>query len=242
MILLYDRTFEGFLTLVYEVYYKKLKPTAILKEKPTTLILEELIEIRSDELKAKKVLSAIKNSFPKTSFELILNSFLCDKAEFELYLLRYIILGFKNRDELFNINIKEVFYLQNLEKELLRNLHKMYGFVRFSELEDGILYAKLESNFNLSYLLGKHFFKRLNNQNFIIHDINRELAFIKDKLEIKIERVVEFNEPNYSKGEEKFTKLWNRFFSATTIKSRTNKKCQQNLVPLIYRTYMTEFI
>ena len=167
---------------------------------------------------------------------------MCDTKEFELSLLKYIILGFKNKNELFNINRPEVLTLQTIEKELFTKLHKMYGFIRFQELEDGILYAKLESNFNLVYFLGKHFFKRLNNQDFIIHDINRELAFIKNGKKVSVEKIIEFEEPNISIQEEKFTKLWNRFFKATTIKSRTNTKCQQNLVPLLYRTYMTEFL
>lgn len=242
MILVYDGTFEGFLTLVYEVYYKKLKPTTILRQYPNSLVLEELIEIETELEKTQKVFSAIKTKFDKKNFELILNIFMCDSKEFELNLLKYIVLGFKDKKELFNINNPEVFYLQNLEKELFSNLHKMYGFVRFEELEDGTLYSKIETKFNLVYFLGKHFFKRLNNQNFIIHDIDRKIAFIKTNQNTSIQNVVEFEQPTLSQNEEKFTKLWNRFFNTIAIETRENRKCQQNLVPLIYRTYMTEFL
>ncbi|MDZ7819563.1 MAG: DUF4130 domain-containing protein [Aliarcobacter sp.] len=47
--------------------------------------------------------------------------------------------------------------------------------------------------------------------------------------------------PNYSQNEEKFQKLWKSFFNAVSIKERENKKLQQSQVPLIYRTYMSEF-
>ncbi len=57
--------------------------------------------------------------------------------------------------------------------------HKLTGFIRFEELEDKTLYAKIESKFNVVYFLGRHFLKRFNNQNFIIHDLNRKLAFVK---------------------------------------------------------------
>ena len=40
MILLYDGTFEGFLSLVYEVYYKKLKPTKIYKTLKNEILFE----------------------------------------------------------------------------------------------------------------------------------------------------------------------------------------------------------
>lgn len=242
MILVYDKTFEGFLTLVYNVYYEKLQPKKIVTKYPNTLLLEDILEIKTDEEKSLKVLEAMKKKFPKKCFELILNIFMCDTKEFELNLLRYIILGFKDSNELFNINKKEVFFLQNLEKELFRHVHKMTGFARFEELEDGTLYAKIETKFNIVYFLGKHFFKRLNNQNYIIHDINRKLAFIKSSDFLGVQNVASFEEPKLSQDEQKFKKLWTTFFEAVAIQTRENKKCQQNFVPLLYRTYMTEFL
>lgn len=242
MILVYDKSFEGFLSLVYEVYYEKLKPTKITNQQPHTLLLEEIKHIFTDEKNATKVLQAIKKSFPKKSFELILNTFMCDTKEFEMNLLKYIIQGFKNKNELFNINNEEVFYLQNLQKELFRSVHKMTGFTRFQELEDNTLYAKIETKFNMVYFLGKHFNKRLNNQKYIIHDINRKIAFIKNEDFLGVQNISSYEEPKLSKNEEKFEKLWKTFFDSIAIQTRENKKCQQNMVPLLYRTYMTEFL
>ncbi|MFV0562139.1 TIGR03915 family putative DNA repair protein [Malaciobacter mytili] len=241
MILVYDKSFEGFLTLVYDVYYEKINVNTILKQLPSQLLLEEYKQIITNEEKALKVLNALKTRFPKNSFQIILNIFMCDTIEFELNLLYFIILGFKDIKELSNINNSFVFYIQNLEKELFRVNHKMTGFLRFEELEDKTLYAKLENKFNLVYFLGKHFSKRLNNQNFIIHDINRKIAFIRKENQNFMENIVSFEEPILSKEEERFKKLWNSFFSAVSIESRKNEKCQKNLVPLLYRTYMTEF-
>ena len=242
MILVYDGTFEGFLSLVYEVYYKKLKPTKIYKTLPNEIIFEEILEIQTSEENSTKVLKAIKTKFPKPIVEKILNIFMCDSRAFEVALLEFIIIGFKDTKQLFNINNSSVFYLSNLEKELFKNVHKMYAFVRFEELDDDTLYAKLECKFNVVYFLAKHFLKRFNNQNFIIHDINRKIAFIKTKDDYSIQEVAFFDEPNYSTNEEKFQKLWKRFFKGVTIEERINPKLQQQLVPLIYRTYMSEFL
>ena len=57
-----------------------------------------------------------------------------------------------------------------------------------------------------------------------------------------MKNVASFGTPNLSQNEAKFQKLWSSFFSAVSIEERTNKKLQQNLVPLIYRTYMSEFL
>ncbi len=241
MILLYDGTFEGFLSLVYEVYYKKLKPTKIYKTLPNEIIFEEILEINSSKESGIKVLNAIKTKFPKEILEKILNIFMCDSKEFEMALLEYIVIGFKDSKQLYNINNSCVFYLNNLEKELFRVTHKLTGFIRFKELEDKTLYAKIESKFNVVYFLGRHFLKRFNNQNFIIHDINRKLAFVKIKNDYSIKEVAFFDEPIYSSNEQKFQKLWKSFFSGVTINERTNLKLQTQMVPLLYRTYMSEF-
>ncbi|CAM3846852.1 TIGR03915 family putative DNA repair protein [Arcobacter cloacae] len=242
MILVYDGSFEGFLSLVYEVYYKKLKPIKINKTLPNEMIFEEILELKTSKDNAIKVLNAIKTKFPKELIQRILNIFMCDSKEFELYLLEYIIIGFKETKQLYNINNSCVFYLNSLEKELFRNVHKLTGFIRFEELEDGTLYAKVESKFNVLYFLGKHFLKRFNNQNFIIHDLNRKLAFVKIENDFSVQEVAFFDEPNYSSNEQKFQKLWKSFFSGVTIKERINPKLQTQMVPLLYRTYMSEFL
>ncbi|MFA7085609.1 MAG: TIGR03915 family putative DNA repair protein [Aliarcobacter sp.] len=241
MILVYDGTFEGVLSLVYEVYYKRLNPIKIYKTLPNEILFEEILEIITLKDNAIKVLNAIKTKFPKEILEKILNIFMCDSKDFEMALLEYIVIGFKDSKQLYNINNSCVFYLNNLEKELFRVTHKLTGFIRFEELEDKTLYAKIESKFNIVYFLGKHFLKRFNNQNFIIHDLNRKLAFVKMQNDYSIKEVAFFDEPNYSKSEEKFQKLWKSFFSKVTIKERINPKLQKQMVPLLYRTYMSEF-
>ena len=242
MILLYDGSFEGYLSLVYEVYYKRLKPLKIYKKLPQEIIFEEIFEIENSKEKYEKVLNALKLKFPKQMLEKILNIFMCDSKDFEIELLDFIILGFKDTKELYNINNPSVFYINNLEKELFRLVHKMYAFIRFEELENHTLYGKIDSKFNVVYFLAKHFLKRFNNQNFIIHDVNRKIAFIKIENNYSIEEIAYFDEPIFSNDEEKFQQLWKSFYKGVTIKERINLKLQQNLVPLIYRTYMSEFL
>jgi probable DNA metabolism protein len=177
----YDGSFEGFLTLVYDVYYEALAPSSIIKTEPKELLFEPLHFIFTDDTKAHKVLLALQNKFSKEHFQRIFHIFLCDNISFEMELLAFIVLGFKEQKALENITIPAVFKLQSMERELLRLTHKMYGFTRFEELEDGTLYAKIETKFNVLPFLGEHFSKRLGNHAFIIHDIKRSLAFIKDE-------------------------------------------------------------
>lgn len=208
---------------------------------PNGLILDDIHIIKTDEFRSKKVLLGLKEKFTKNNFETILNIFLCDSVNFEMNLLQFIILGFKSQKELENINHRSVFAIQSLQKELFRNFHKMYAFVRFVETDDGVLYAKLDTKFNLIHYIGKHFLKRFNNQNYIIHDIARKVAFVKMNESYQILVVESFSEPSLSKNEDKFATLWKTFFASVSIETRENIKLQKRLVPLIYRTFMTEF-
>ena len=118
----------------------------------------------------------------------------------------------------------------------------MSGFTRFEELEDKTLYAKIDVKYNILYFLAKHFNKRFNNQNFIIHDLKRKLAYIHIDGNRSIQKVAHFEEPKRSSDEQMFQNLWRTFFNSVSIQSRQNKKLQQQFVPLIYRTYMSEFM
>ena len=117
MIIIYDGSFESFLTLIYEVYYQKLDVKSIQKELPQSLF-DDIYEIQFDESKAIKVLDALKQKFIQKHFEMILNIFMCDSVDFEIDLLQYIIMGFKDQKQLNNINHSFVFNLQRLQKEL----------------------------------------------------------------------------------------------------------------------------
>lgn len=242
MKVLYDGSFEGFLTLVYDVYYEALKPTSIVKEEPKVLLFEPLHTIFTDEHKAKKVLFALQKKFTKEHYQRIFHIFLCDSISFEMDLLAFVVLGFKDQKALSNITLPAVFKLQSLECELFRLTHKMYGFTRFEELEDGTLYAKIETKFNVLPFLGEHFYKRLGNHAFIIHDVKRSLAFIKDETTRHIKEVASFETPLLSQNEADVRELWKTFFTHVAIENRRNEKLQKSLVPLVYRTYMSEFL
>ena len=103
MILLYDGSFEGFLSLVYEVYYEKLQVNSIVKKMPESLLFERFHEVFTDEAKARKVLEAISKHFTKEQQRTLINIVLCDSRAYEMALLEYLRIGFKNQKELFKL-------------------------------------------------------------------------------------------------------------------------------------------
>jgi len=241
MKVLYDGSFEGFLTLVYEVYYDALLPTSIVKTEPKELLFEPLHVVFTDEKKAQRVLLGLHKMFTKENYQRIFHIFLCDSLSFEMELLAFIVCGFKEQKELQNITIPMVFKINSMEHELLRLTHKMYGFTRFEALEDGTLYAKIETKFNVLPFLGEHFLKRMGSHAFIIHDIKRSLAYVKNETSASIHTIASFETPLLSSDEDSVKTLWKTFFNHVSIQNRKSEKRQKQLVPLLYRAYMTEF-
>ena len=237
----YDGTFEGFLSLIYYSYYQKTTPCKIVKHHKNIALFDEVIKITTNLQHAQKVLNALKKRFKKREYQKIFYIFLCDSVEFEKSLYDFIVLGFKDQKNLSNINHPSINHVESLMQEYMRSLCKMYGFVRFQELHDNTLYAKVDTKFNMLLSLGEHFLKRLDGCEFILHDIKRSLAFISNSKE-KIFQIASFESPQLSKDEQKFQDLWRVFFKQVSIKERENKKLQQNFVPLKYRKYMIEFI
>ncbi len=239
--LVFDGSFEGFMTLVYECYHRRTTPRIISTEAPKTLFEDSIIDIQTDIQKCERVLTGLRKNLSDRHLKTVYHLFLYDKEEIFLDLFRYIVLGFKNVRLLEDPSIDTVRRVEDARKRMFRYLHKMEGFLRFEELEDGTMYAAAELEFDVLYFLGKHFARRLGNEKFIIHDRRRKRAFVYGSGEFQIYDVAAFKLPERSREEKKFARLWRVFFDSVSIESRRNDKVQRNMVPLLYRKYMTEF-
>ena len=100
---IYDGSFEGLLTCIYEVYYRRENPTFILSRKlykeKTEGTLFPLLEvpqiINTDMDKFNKVYNGILNKTSQDSMETIYNVYLSEVQNFEMMILAFIRFGFK---------------------------------------------------------------------------------------------------------------------------------------------------
>lgn len=149
--------------------------------------------------------------------------------------------GISAADDLTNPYIIEI---MELSRKVRNESHHYLGFVRFNSYND-ILYAQIEPKCNIIPLIIEHFSDRFYIENWIIEDKSRKLfAVHKANDETRIFSG-DFNLSNVGISsltiQDEYEKLWQTFFNTIAIKERTNSKCQQNLLPLWMRTYMTEF-
>ena len=130
--------------------------------------------------------------------------------------------------------------------ELSRNVggeaHAWTGFVRFRELENGILFSEIAPKNKILTCIAPHFSDRLSVENWMIYDkTHQEIAVhesgkrwvLVSGEELNLEKI-----NRVSEKEQKFSKLWKDFCNTIAIEERKNLKCQMQHMPLWYRENM----
>lgn len=125
-------------------------------------------------------------------------------------------------------------------KNVLDERHRATGFLRFSESENGVLYAPFTPDNDITQIVAPHFLRRLGEIPFIIHDVKRNRIAVSNGVDIKIlttEKTANFTP---SEKERLCLSLWKKYFNSVNIEERKNTRQQNNFMPKRYRKFMYE--
>lgn len=233
---LYDGTFNGFLTIVFDCYTNKTLPQKIDSQAdyiPNFLDKTEIIE--TDSQKAQRVFIGIEKNI---CWEALYNSyyaFLCEEKDKEMYLLKYLCNGFDIGPKINHmLTLSYVFKVINLKRRSFGECHRLKGLLRFQEVGENLCYASIHPDNYILEPLGQHFIRRLPSMNFIIHDKNRNLCFIYNTKEYRIINSQNIKIPTISEDEKRYQELWKMFFQTIAIQERKNSRCQMQYMPKKY--------
>jgi len=249
---LYDGSFYGLLTVIYEIYYAHVIPISISVNTQAPNPQESFLNVEklttADYEKAQKVYNAIQNKIGHEALEEIYHAYLSDVLGKELIIYNYVKLGFKIGKTIdSHLYTEEVSNLHKIVKKVNKEVHLMTGFVRFT-LINNFYYAVYEPDHNISELLAPHFANRFADQYFIIHDIKRNIAIIYDTkewiitsfYESELEKLKASKDDLLSGNDICYEKLWKEYFINVAIKERKNERQQRLLMPTRYRKNMLE--
>ena len=240
---IYDKTFKGFLTAAAMALEDGGSGAAITSgpgNGPDLFTETEVIE--TDPAQAARLLSFIEERSSPSSVHHIWLTFLSEAPGAETGALEYIKLllekGAAADDMLAD---DRVILVRGLTRKTGGEAERFKGFVRFKELADKTLYAKIEPDHNILPLITPHFRTRMGPFNWVLHDAKRNKAafYFKGKLlyaPIDSAKALEFDGK-----EDAVQALWKSFFKTIAIKERLNPKLQRQFVPLKYRKHLTEF-
>ena len=247
--LVYDGTFEGLMTAIFEVFEYRFSDVEIIPEysfKQENLFAEVHTVITNQE-KAQRVLNKMKESIGKDGLNKLLLIYLSENENLERIILTIVrqSIKFKTENVFNNLADETIIEAVKICKSVGREIHRMYAFVRFEKLEDSIFFSKIEPDFNVLPLIKNHFKNRYKDQKWLIYDVKRNYALFYD-LE-KCETLYpsdNFNLNNLDallhEEEKNYQKLWQRYFIKTGIEERKNTKLHVRFLPKRYWKYLTE--
>jgi probable DNA metabolism protein len=240
---LYDGTFESFLTALALALERGGEGCAIASAGAAEAdLFSEFVNAGTDPARAAAMKDLFERRGSEESWHHARYAFLSEAPGSETAILRYAeLLVEKGRaadDMLADGRVKKV---HGLSAAVGGEAHMFKGFVRFQELADKTLYAKIEPDHNVLPLLTGHFRARLGAFSWVIHDARRGRAalYFGGRLiyaPLTQERALEF-----AGKEARVQALWKHFFKTAAIKERTNPRLQRQNVPLKYRKHLTEF-
>ena len=136
-------------------------------------------------------------------------------------------------------NLPEVIIFNELKHKVTYEVHKMTGFLRFMESDNGAFYAPYSPDHDITDLLMPHFAARLSSQKFVIHDVRRKIAGIYDGHEWIMSYAGEA-EIYLSEYEKVFQTLWKKYYKAVNIKERPHEKQMRGYMPVRYWKFLPE--
>lgn len=239
---LYDGTFEGLLTIVFDCYLSKKIPSKIVPEyEYIPNMLDEAKIIQTDYTKSDRIFKGISKNICGDALYNAYYAFLCSNHSHicdnkEIDILKFLLHGFAIGPKIMTmLSVDYVLHVMKLRKNMLAEAHKLKGLVRLQEIGNNLFYASIHPENNVIENLGHFFIRRFPTQSLILHDKNREIALLYNTNEYTIMDVSNnILHPTITENEKQFQGLWKIFFKTIAIKERTNSRCQMQFMPKKY--------
>jgi len=241
-IYLYDGTFEGLLTSIYEAYYLPVKPDQILQENTfEPNLIDEVYQIATDPIKAEKVYGSIESKISPDALRHVYEVFLSEDVDGGTIIYRYLQLGYRIGSKIVQYSVHEdVLPVFKMSQRLWREQHRLLGLVRFKLLENGGYYAPVEPDNNVVALLGPHFAGRMGDLSWMIHDLRRGIAVLGQRGQWVMTTMERGELTGISQEEKEFQTLWRTYYKHIAIPERINPRLQKSHMPVRYWKYLTE--
>ena len=252
MIYIYDGTFDGFLTVIFDIYASKQKPVQIISEHQwQPVFFETPVHIATGTAKSERVWNGIATRSNQRITRMFYLAFASELPDVEMKLYGYLEKFFADTTGTYYKNLLDdhSFELYQISRKVSFEIHRFQGFVRFQETSDGLLFAAIEPDHDIVSLLAPHFARRFGGQYWVIYDRRRDKGvFYKNR---EIHEIIltdqQFNtitgdilQQIKSEDEDLYRSLWKAYYKAINIPERKNTRLMLRLLPRRYWKYLPE--
>lgn len=250
-IFLYDKTFEGVLTAVFDAYFRKTFPEMLQEEgMPLPLFFDEVITVYSNTEKADRVWNALQKKLSLSALSCLTSCWLSELPDIGSLLFRYIRKAVDSPVSIeVNFGDPDVLEISQIWKKVDKERLRVMQFLRFQKAADDTFFAAIAPQYNVLPLGIEYFKSRFADQKWLIYDLKREYGYyydLKNVTEVNFETKEAhllsgiLNDQLKHEDEKLFQQLWKEYFKATAIKERLNPKLHRQNMPARFWKYLTE--
>jgi probable DNA metabolism protein len=248
---IYDKTFEGLLTLVFDAYTHKAFPDQILSGTDLLpLFSDAAFRVVTDTAKAQRVWRGLHKKISKEACGMLSVVFLSELPDIELLLFRYMQKAFAASKSIeVNFADEDVLQCTKIFRLVSREAERMRMFVRFQKTADGVFFAPIEPKYNVLSLVAEFFTDRFGDQKWVIYDVRRNYGLYYDlhkTEEVSFDRLDfdlqtgKLSDTQAAADERLFQSLWKTYFTSITIKERLNPKLHRQHLPKRFWRFLPE--
>jgi probable DNA metabolism protein len=247
---LYDNTFDGLLTAVFDAFNRKEFPDRIVSQEIQLPLFTDVFRVITDTEKSERVLNGLKKKISRSALNMLFICYFSETEDIENLLFRYIRKSFVSPVSIeMNFADDDVLSLSKIFKKVERETTHIKQFARFQKTADGIFFSVMEPLCNVLPLCSSFFEDRYADQQWILYDSKRNYGLYYD---LEKTEVIHFEHFNLSlktgqlaveqmdEYEAAFQKLWKDYLKAVTIQERKNLRLQQQFMPKRFWKYLTE--
>lgn len=253
-----EDSLTGIFSGIYEVWKRKMTAEEAGLEVGDSFerrLFCEYIFCKAEERKALAVIRMIQKNLGADVYEKISYALLsADRRKAEMVfraMLEAKKLSRKDRlmEHLGNEVVRAVF---GMYRQVANEAHHYKGFVRFRELKNKTLFAKIEPKHAVLPCIAEHFADRFPQENWVIYDKTHEVFLIHEKgkryyflqqyMCMKGDSGSAQNiAGGFSEEEMDYEALWKEFVQSISVAERENRALQNQNLPLRFRTNLVEF-
>ncbi len=242
-VLCYDGSLEGFLSAVFDAYVRHLFPQRICPGACVQLGLDQqIIDVATNRAHAERVRVGLCSRAGVEVWRAVRTAFLSDEEGREDVLFSYIVRAMERGYKVSgDITVDCVARVRALVQAVYNERERMYQFLRFEKMENGVYFACINPNANVVPIMMRHFAERFNTQPFVIYDEVHGIAGVQREGATALVLTDMLTVPDRSCDELSYRQLWKCFYDAVSNEQRYNPDLRRSLVPKRLWRNMTEF-
>ena len=245
----YDSSFDGFLSVVFEIYRQHLDVGDIVPVRPyaagnaaaADLFLQPF-RIETDEESARRLRRAILNAAGEDILNLLDCAFRSEEPGVEMKIFAYLrkLFAGDNRGYARNPTSEEMLPLFTIARSVRREQGFMLGAVRFAKAPDGMYISAIEPKYNVVDMLAPHFRSRFPNGRWAIVDMVRRFGVCYEGGRTQLVSVADPEAIAGIERSDEFARMWKSYYDSMAIKERLNPELLKRCLPVRYWKHLPE--